>query len=116
MISNSPNTTHAKECENGRSLHTGSNDGYGDGSKHDDWMAMVGIEEDDVTGNKTATITFRCRPEALRLAMDADSAKTGQPVTEIILRTMCDKYGIQFVAATTGRPAAKKAAKKKAKP
>jgi len=43
---------------------------------------------------KTPLIAFRCRPEALRAALEADAAKSGQSVTEIVLRALCRKYRI----------------------
>lgn len=53
---------------------------------------------------KTPLIAFRCRPEALRKALDADAEKTGQPVTEIILRALCKKYKIAYTPKPNGRP------------
>lgn len=44
---------------------------------------------------KTPLIAFRCRPAALRAALDADAAKSGQSVTEIVLRALCKKYRIK---------------------
>lgn len=57
---------------------------------------------------KTPLIAFRCRPESLRAALEADAAKSGQSVTEIVLRALCRKYRIKYVPKSNGRP--KKAA------
>lgn len=53
---------------------------------------------------KTPLIAFRCRPEALRAALDADAAKSGQSVTEIVLRALCRKYRIKYVPGKNGAP------------
>lgn len=53
---------------------------------------------------KTPLIAFRCRPAALRKKLDADAAKKGQPVTEIILRMLCKKYKIEYEPGANGRP------------
>lgn len=52
---------------------------------------------------KTPLIAFRCPPD-LRKALDADAVKNGKPVTELILRTLCKKYGVEYVPAANGRP------------
>lgn len=53
---------------------------------------------------KTPLIAFRCRPEALRKALEADAAKSGQSVTEIVLRALCKKYRIKYVPGKNGAP------------
>lgn len=53
---------------------------------------------------KTPLIAFRCRPEALRGALEADAAKSGQSVTEIVLRALCRKYRIKYVPGKNGAP------------
>jgi len=53
---------------------------------------------------KTPLIAFRCRPEALRAALEADAAKSGQSVTEIVLRALCRKYRIKYEPKSNGRP------------
>lgn len=53
---------------------------------------------------KTPLIAFRCRPESLRAALDADAAKSGQSVTEIVLRALCRKYRIKYVPGKNGAP------------
>lgn len=53
---------------------------------------------------KTPLIAFRCRPEALRAALEADAAKSGKSVTEIVLCALCRKYRIKYVPGKNGAP------------
>lgn len=52
---------------------------------------------------KTPLIALRC-PADLRKALDADAAKKGQTVTEVILRALAKKYKIAYTPAANGRP------------
>jgi len=59
---------------------------------------------------KTPVINFRC-PPALRTAIDADAAKSGQSVSEIVLRALCKRYKIEYTPPATGRPKKREALK-----
>jgi hypothetical protein len=56
---------------------------------------------------KTPLIAFRC-PDDLRKALDAESAESGRPISEIIQRMLCKRYKVKYVARPNGRPKAEK--------
>lgn len=57
---------------------------------------------------------FRFHP-SLRRAIERDMKRTGTDRTEAVSRKLCEAYGIEYQPATLGRPAAKKAARRRVK-